>query len=132
MSRTDIIKNILIKYNLYNRSLTQYHNNIICSDKFDKRLRVLIAKRHTNFTILPLFSRNVAHNYTEIFTKINQLQSLPFCPSQISYANFRFLMIKICQNEHLKDLFYDILMFLLILSDKELSLLGFKQSPTLV
>jgi hypothetical protein len=125
-SRTDSIRNMLVKYSLYKRGLQRFAHKNISEIKFRKWLIAFIKLRNRDLIFLPVCEHNFGVYYQEIFTNIYNLHKLPTCPIRFTYQHYKKMLKSIHKNETLRERFYDFAIFLLLLSNTELKVLNFK------
>jgi hypothetical protein len=124
-TRSTHIRNILTKYSLFKRALNRLQAGEITNENFILWTKEFIKSKHKSFLSLPVCEHNFGQYFTELYTKVKQIQNLT--PYAKTYCTFNFYKLRnyILDNLSLTEKLGDIMIFLLILTNQELKVMGF-------
>ena len=124
-SRTVTLRNILTKYSLFKRALNRFQNREITLKKFIRWTNEVIKSKDKSFLSLPVCEHLFGTYFTELYTKIQQIQKLTEYSQTFCTFHFYRLRKHILKDEILTNKYADTMIFLLLLNQKELSIMGF-------
>ena len=124
-SRTDAIRNILIKYSLYKRAINRLHQGIITRQSFVLYTKMLIKTKYSLLSC-PVGQSLFGQYFTELYTNIREIQNLTEYSKTFCTFHFYRLRNHILRSEILTKKYATTCLFLLLLNPNELVVMGFK------
>lgn len=125
-SRTDSIRNILIKYSLFKRALNRLETGRIRKERFIAWTKEMIKSKHKSFLSLPVCEHLFGQYFTELYSNITDLQNLTDYSKIFCTFHFYRLRNHILRDDVLTEKFSKLMVFLLLLNIKEIRVMGFK------
>ena len=123
--RTACIRNILIKYSLFKNTLNRLQAGDIKPEKFIAWTKEFIKSKNKSFLSMPVCEHKFGQYFTEIYAKVKEIQNLTPYSKTFSSFNYYKLRKYILSNLLLTEKLGDIMIFLLILTNQELKVMGF-------